>query len=210
VRDGNGNVVEKTIPLLKTFRVWNFSQIGWPEGCEPEALDSESLDVDPNEVYAEAERVFSAYCDREGLEVRYEGDRACYNIGLDRVQVPAAKRFRTAEGFQRVLAHELVHSTGAKQRLDRDLRNAFGTEDYAREELVAELGAAFLCSDLGVSNEGELDDNHAAYLLSWIKRLRDNKYEIFTAARLAREAAACIRGDVAAEGEEDDAEQVAA
>ena len=103
-----------------------------------------------------------------------------------------------------------MHSTGAKQRLDRDLRNAFGTEDYAREELVAELGAAFLCSDLGVSNEGELDDNHAAYLLSWIKRLRDNKYEIFTAARLAREAAACIRGDVAAEGEEDDAEQVAA
>jgi len=195
VLDDNGRPKMKRIPLLKTFRVYNFEQVNWPEGKEPKALEDVTLDVDPAEVYAEAEAVFAAYIEAQGLTVKHKGDRAYYDIVADSITLPRAKRFLSAEGYQRTKAHELVHSTGAKGRLDRNLRNAFGSSDYAREELVAELGSAFLCSDLGVSNEGALDDNHKAYLLNWIKRLSDNKYEVFTAARLAREAVALVKGD---------------
>lgn len=207
VKDKDGNVVlnsdgtrkQKTIPLLRTFRVFNFEQITWPEGKEPKSLDGDALTVDPAEVYAEAEAVFAAYIAEQGLKVTHKGDRAYYDVLADSVTLPKAKRFLSAEGYQRTKAHELVHSTGAKSRLDRNLRNGFGTPDYAREELVAELGAAFLCSDLGVNNEGELDDTHTAYLLNWINRLNDNKYEIFTAGRLAREAVALVNPKVTAE-----------
>jgi antirestriction protein ArdC len=197
VKDDDGNPLVRRIPLLKLFRVYNFEQITWPEGKEPKPLTDDTLDVDPDEVHAEAERVFSAYLEAQGLTVTYKGDKAYYNITDDTVTLPEAKAFRTAEGFQRTKAHELVHSTGAKGRLNRNLRNFFGSADYAREELVAELGAAFLCSDLGVSNEGDLDDNHTAYLMSWIKRLQDNKYEIFTAGKLARQAVAMVKGEAA-------------
>ena len=206
VKDMDGNYIlnadgtrkQKTVPLLRTFRLFNFEQINWPEGKEPKSLTDDALTVDPAEVYAEAEAVFAAYIEAQSLTVKHKGDRAYYDIMADSITLPRAKRFKSAEGYQRTKAHELVHSTGSKGRLDRNLRNGFGTSDYAREELVAELGAAFLCGDLGVNNEAALDDSHKAYLLSWIKRLEDNKYEIFTAARLAREAVALINPKEAA------------
>ena len=201
-KDKEGNIIinadgtskQKKIPLLRTFRLYNFEQISWPEGMTPKALTEGSLTVNPDEVYAEAEAVFATYLEAQDLKVSHKGDRAYYDVMADAVTLPKAKHFLTAEGYQRTKAHELVHSTGAKSRLGRNLRGMFGTQDYAREELVAELGAAFLCADLGVNNEGELDANHKAYLLSWIKKLQDNKYEVFTASRLAREAVAMIKG----------------
>jgi len=209
-RNADGSPKMKTIPLLRTFRVYNFEQVNWPQGCEPPAIDGADLAVDPAEVYAEAEAeaVFAAYIESQGLPVEHKGSRAYYSVTDDKVVLPKAKRFLSAQGYQRVKAHELVHSTGAAGRLNRNIRNVFGTPDYAREELVAELGAAFLCSDLGINNEGDLDDNHKAYLLNWIKRLSDNKYEIFTAARLAREAVALIKGQAAAD-ETDEVEEAA-
>lgn len=198
VKDSDGNTKMTTVPLLKTFSVYNFEQINFPAGKEPKALREETLSVDPNEVFAEAARVFSGYIKAQNLTVNHGGDRAYYNVDSDSITLPEAAQFLSAEGYQRTLAHELVHSTGADSRLKRNLRNWFGTEDYAREELVAELGAAFLCSDLGINNETEMDDTHKAYLMSWIQRLKDNKYEVFTAARLAREAVALISGKEAA------------
>tara|TARA_Y100000310_G_scaffold283650_1_gene305788 strand:- start:891 stop:1934 length:1044 start_codon:yes stop_codon:yes gene_type:complete len=206
VLNSDGSVKQKTIPLLRTFRLFNFEQVNWPEGKEPKSLSDDALTVNPAEVYAEAEAVFAAYIEAQSLKVAHKGDRAYYDVLADSITLPRAKRFKSAEGYQRTKAHELVHSTGSKGRLDRNLRNGFGTSDYAREELVAELGAAFLCSDLGVNNEAALDDTHKAYLLSWIKRLNDNKYEIFTAARLAREAVALVNPKVADEATEVDAE----
>lgn len=207
-RNADGSPKTKTVPLLRTFRVYNFEQVNWPAGREPVALEAEELAVDPAEVYADAEAVFAAYIQAQGLPVEHKGDRAYYSVTEDKVVLPKAKRFLSAAGYQRTKAHELVHSTGAAGRLNRNLRNVFGTPDYAREELVAELGAAFLCADLGVNNETDLDDTHKAYLLSWIKRLQDNKYEIFTAARLAREAVALIKGQAAAEEVEDETDEV--
>jgi antirestriction protein ArdC len=198
---GNEVEVERRIPLLRLFRVYNFSQVNWPAGKEPKALTDTTLDENPAEVYADAEAMFEAYTAAEGLTVTHGGDRAYYNITDDSIQLPDLDAFKTAKGYVATKAHELVHSTGAKGRRDRNLKNLFGTEDYAREELVAEIGSAFLCCDLGVDNEGKLDDNHRAYLLNWIKRLQDNKYEVFTAARLAREAVTFLKSRAAGEEE---------
>jgi antirestriction protein ArdC len=96
--------------------------------------------------------------------------------------------FRDAESHAATLAHELTHWTKHDKRLARDFgRVRFGDEGYAKEELVAELGAAFLCADLGISPE--VRDDHAAYIASWLKALRDDKRLIFTAAAHAQRAA---------------------
>lgn len=190
-RNPDGTPVEKTIPLLKVFSVYNFEQIGWPEGRKPK-LDlgtTEPVDV----VHEKAEAVFSRYLEEQGIKVSHRGDRAVYKIMTDEVVLPATDLFTTQEGYVATKAHELIHSTGAKGRLNRNLTGSFGTPDYAREELVAELGAAFLCSDLGITG-ASLDDAHKAYIVNWISALKNNKYEIFTAARLAREAAAMVGG----------------
>src|SRR5690606_12591165 len=92
-----------------------------------------------------------------------------------------------AEAFYSTLSHELVHWGGASHRLDRDLSGRFGSEAYAIEELVAELGAAFLCGDLGITPEPRAD--HAQYIAHWLRVLKNDKRAIFSAASKASEAA---------------------
>src|SRR5258708_10278569 len=109
------------------------------------------------------------------------GTRAFYAEGPDYVQMPPFETFRDAESHAATLAHEITHWTKHDKRLARDFgRVRFGDEGYAKEELVAELGAAFLCADLGITPEVRAD--HAAYIASWLKALRDDKRLIFTAA----------------------------
>jgi antirestriction protein ArdC len=91
-----------------------------------------------------------------------------------------------ARRYYSVLAHELVHWTGHEKRLSRELRSRFGSEAYAAEELIAELGAAFLCAGLGIDSEPRSE--HAAYIDSWLKILRGDKRAIFTAATRAQQA----------------------
>jgi antirestriction protein ArdC len=118
-------------------------------------------------------------------QIENHGDRACYLPSEDRIVLPNLDRFAKvgATAF-----HELSHWTG--KRLDRDLSGRFGDASYAFEELVAELGAAFCCARCGV--EGTALQNNAAYLGHWLRILRQDKHAIFTAAKLAREAAAYI------------------
>jgi antirestriction protein ArdC len=99
--------------------------------------------------------------------------------------MPARSRFEDASAYDATLLHELAHWTGHASRLDRNLSGRFGSERYAAEELVAELAAAFLCADLGI--DGRLQ--HAEYVASWLRVLRNDKRAIFTAARLAQQAA---------------------
>ena len=133
-----------------------------------------------------------ALVSRSGADVRYGGDQAYYDPERDRICVPDRRAFRgTAtsspnEAFYATLLHELVHWSGATSRLSRPF-GRFGSEAYAREELVAELGAAFLCGDLGVANDPRAD--HAAYLAQWLEILREDDRAIFKAARLAEAAA---------------------
>jgi len=128
-----------------------------------------------------------------GATIEETGDRACYIPSLDKICMPERRRFTgtetttPAEGYYSTLCHELVHWSGAKHRLDRDLSGRFGKEAYAMEELIAELGAAFLCGHLAITPEPRID--HAQYIASWLTALRNDKKAIFTAASKASEAA---------------------
>jgi antirestriction protein ArdC len=107
-----------------------------------------------------------------------------------------------AESFYSTLAHEMTHWTKAPSRLARDFgRERFGDEGYAKEELVAELGAAFLCADLGITPE--VRDDHAAYIASWLKALKDDKRLIFAAAAHAQRAVDHLHGYQGGKGEDD-------
>ena len=104
-----------------------------------------------------------------------------------------AESFRDAESYYATLAHEMTHWTRHASRLDRDFgRKRFGDEGYAVEELVAELGSAFLCADLEITLE--IRDDHAAYIASWLKVLKNDRRAIFTAASHAQRAADFLHG----------------
>lgn len=199
--DDNGNEVVRhsTVPVLKTYVVFNHQQIGWEEGKEPKM--PLQLVVDPSETEAAAEAFFA----QQGAMVNHGGDSAFYSPGRDSIGMPNPETFKSFGHYLGVKAHEFIHWTGHESRCNRNLKGSrFGSDSYAFEELVAELGSAFLCSDLGIEAPG-LDDQHLTYLANWIKVLRGDKYAIFTAAKLAREAVGFLHGQVAVE-EENEAE----
>lgn len=132
-----------------------------------------------------------------GANIAYGGGEAFYSPSRDHIQLPADEAFIDGptmdrrEAFYATLLHELVHWSGAKHRLNRDLSDRFGSKSYAAEELVAELGAAFLCSELGISQDVHLD--HAQYLASWLELLKSDSRAIFTAAARASDAVQYLR-----------------
>lgn len=126
-------------------------------------------------------------------DIRHGGNQAYYSGGTDHVQMPVFECFCSPEAYYATLAHELTHWTKHPKRLDRDFgRRKWGDEGYAREELVAELGAAFLCADLALTPEPRTD--HAAYLQSWLKVLKEDRRAIFSAAAHAQRAADFLHG----------------
>jgi len=126
-------------------------------------------------------------------DIKYGGGRACYHVRDDYIEMPDRNRFigsKTStpkEAHSAVILHELVHWVGAKHRLDRGFDAVITREGRAEEELIAEIGAAFLCADLGVSNEPRPD--HAAYVASWLQLLKNDAKAIFHASRHANQAA---------------------
>lgn len=134
-----------------------------------------------------------AFAKATGARIEEGGDKACFVPLADMIRMPDRNRFTgtdtttAAEGFYSTLCHELTHWSGAKCRLDRDMTGRFGSEAYAMEELVAELGAAFLCADLGITPEPR--DDHAQYVKNWLSVLKSDKKAVFTAASKASEAA---------------------
>ena len=177
----SGEEIEKHIPFMKAYTVFNALQIeGLPAQYTP-ALPEQPAPAEDRK--AELERFFA----NTGAVIRHGGDRAFYAIGSDHMQMPPFPAFRDAESYYATLAHEMTHWTRHTSRLDRDLgRKQWGDEGYAKEELVAELGAAFLCADLGITPE--IRDDHAAYIASWLKALQDDKRFIFSAAAHAQRA----------------------
>ena len=180
--DDKGEEVEREIPFLKGYTVFNAEQCdGLPAHytakAEPPALT-------PMQRCEAADRFFAA----TGADIRHGGTRAFYAEGPDYVQMPPFETFKDAESHAATLAHELTHWTKHGKRLARDMgRVKWGDEGYAREELVAELGSAFLCADLEITPEVRPD--HAAYIASWLKALKDDKRLIFSAAAHAQRAA---------------------
>jgi antirestriction protein ArdC len=120
--------------------------------------------------------------------------RAYYRPRTDSVHMPARSRFVDAPHYYSTLFHELVHSTGHESRLHRTFGDHFGDELYSKEELVAEMGAAFLCAIAGIANE-HTDRNTAAYIQNWISKLEEDNRLIVHAAANAQRAADCILGN---------------
>lgn len=162
--------------FARGYSVFNAAQV---DGYEAPALP---MLPEPERI-SHAEAFFAAL----GVEVEHGGHRACYVPGRDVIRMPPFGLFRDAVAYYATLAHEATHWAGHASRCARDLSGRFGSEAYAAEELVAELGAAFLCADLRLAAEPRPD--HAQYVASWLKVLRGDTRAIFTAAAKAQAAA---------------------
>jgi antirestriction protein ArdC len=179
--DAKGEEVEKEIPFMKGYTVFNGDQIdNLPERFRVKAEAPKTTTAQRIEA---AETFFAA----TGARVQHGGNRAYFAPALDLIQLPPFETFRDAESYTATKAHEFVHWTGHDKRLARELTGKFGSEKYAQEELCAELGSAFLCADLAITPEVRPD--HASYIAGWLKALKDDKRLIFKAAAQAQRAA---------------------
>ena len=184
--DGDGNEVDREIPFMKGYTVFNAEQIeGLPEMfyTRPEPKRTGPARIDHAE----------AFFANTSADIRIRGARAYYAIDADYIAMPPIESFRDAESFYSTLSHETCHWTRHESRLDRDFkRKNWGDEGYAREELVAELGSAFLCADLELMPE--VRDDHASYIASWLEVLKNDKRAIFQAASHAQRAVDFLHG----------------
>jgi len=191
-----GEASEREIPFMKGYTVFNVEQI---EGLPAQYTTLAAPTLDPVARVAKAEAFFAA----TRADIRHGGNMAYYTATSDHVQMPPFESFRDAESYYATLAHEMTHWTRHGSRLDRDFkRKRYGDEGYAMEELVAELGSAFLAADLEITPE--IRDDHAAYIGSWLKVLKGDKRAVFTAASHAQRAADFLQGLKAKTGERGD------
>lgn len=170
--------------MLRYYNVFNVEQTTGMDWSAPVPVEEAP---DP---LAEGERIIAGMPNPPTITIR-ESDRAYYRRSTDTVVLPQLSQYREAAEYYRTAFHELVHSTGHKSRLDRDLTGRFGSGPYAGEELVAEVGAAMLCAVSGVSAEVETS---AAYVDNWRKALTDDPELIVKAAAKAQAAADYILG----------------
>jgi len=185
-----GEVLHKRIPLLRHFNVFNREQCADLPAAKPSPLAV----LSEEERHARAESFMAA----TGADIRHGGGRAYYSPSEDYVQLPPFQTFRDGASYYGTACHELTHWSGHGTRCNRTFGERFGSQAYAAEELVAELGAAFLCAELGV--DGQLQ--HPEYIGNWIQVLRNDKRAIFTASSKAREAAEFLKRAAGLESEE--------
>ncbi|ODA66033.1 DNA primase TraC [Methyloligella halotolerans] len=165
--------------VARASAVFNADQV---DGVAIPSPEPSLASLGPVERIGSAERLVGA----SGARIEHGGQRAFYSPSTDHIQMPDENLFcgtdtmTRHEAYHAVLLHELVHWTGGKSRLDRQFAKRFGTKAYAAEELVAEIGSAFLCSELGVTQDTRPD--HSKYLSSWLELLKHDNRAIFTAA----------------------------
>ena len=183
-----GQTELRRVPMARAYTVFCVEQT---DGLELPTLHREPLPETGRRVDLDA------FLTATGAEIRHGGDVACFAPGPDRIALPPFGAFQTPSGYYSTAFHELTHWTGHRARLDRNLRGRFGSQSYAAEELVAELGSAFLCERHGV--DGQLQ--HPEYVANWLTVLKGDKRAIFTASSKARQAAEYLAGksDPAAE-----------
>ena len=180
---------DKARSVLRYYRVFNYDQT---EGLPP-LPEAPKVELLP---YSAAEEVIEKMPQRP--TITRDGDEAYYSVTRDTINIPSMDRFTNLDGYYSIWFHELAHSTRHSHRLDRRYKNenpdqprVYGTTDYSREELVAELTAAFLCSELGLENFIECN---AAYIAGWLSALQDDEKLIVHAAAMAQKAADFIAG----------------
>lgn len=180
-KDKDGKSKEVKFSFLKSYSVFNIQQI---DGLDLSRFEARPLGVtDSLKFFQDA-----------GAKIIQQGSEAFYSQSKDTVCIPKVSYFKSEDHFTAVLAHEMIHWTGAELRIGRDISGKFGSEKYAREELVAEIGAAFLCAGLGV--DPSLRELNASYIEKWAALLKEDKKAIFHAASMAAKGADYIKGAV--------------
>lgn len=187
----DGKVEKKSIPLLKYINVFHVSQV---DGIEPKEI--KAVEHKPIE---EAEKIKKDYIDRENIVIKETvSDRTFYSPVKDYIQVPCKGQYKDVLEFYSTLFHEMVHSTGHRDRLKRldcSVKFAsFGSEDYSKEELIAEIGSAFLMNHIGIESSKTFK-NSAAYIQSWLKVLKNDNRFIVSASSKAEKAMKYILGE---------------
>ena len=188
-RSADDGASTRLVPMMREYTVFNVDQCkNFPDSIitgkpirvrNPDARDA----------------LADAFLHATGADIREGHGEACYIPSRDFISMPAFAGFKGADHFYNVAFHELAHWAGHKSRLDRDLKNRFGSRSYAAEELIAELGAAFLCAEFGF--DGDL--RSAGYIGNWIELLKTDKRAFFTACSQASKAADYLRGLALAE-----------
>ena len=176
---------KREVPFLRYYNVFHIDQC---EGITAKHT-TETAFPDGAATLEAAQEIIYDYLGREGVKLSHEeGDRAFYRPATDEVVLPIRKQFISTAEYYSTVFHELTHSTGHPKRLNRLSKPSFfGTEDYSKEELVAEIGAAALVNHVGLETSSSLRNN-AAYLQNWLKVLRDDKRFIVSAAGRAEKA----------------------
>ena len=181
-RDQDGKPKKKKIPFLKYLQVFHIEDV---EGVKPLDLDEVTeASEQAFDAHEEAESIISTYSEREHVPITYRGNEAFYRPGTDEIYLPERFKFgKIGAEFYSTAFHEITHSTGAASRLDRLKPGDFGSTEYSKEELVAEIGACGLLNLLNIETSGSFT-NSAAYIQSWIKKLRnDNKMIVMASAK---------------------------
>jgi len=184
VKDRRDPTGKTTFPFLKYFTVFNLDQIDGLEVPQPEPKpDFDSIQS--------CEEVVRDWADKPTI-AHNGGDRAFYKPSTDSVSMPEQTAFTSASAYYATLFHELGHATGHEKRLNRGLKDGFGSVGYAKEELVAELTASMICGTVGIGND--LIENSAAYIASWLRTLKGDPKMVVSAAGAAQKAADMILG----------------
>ncbi len=167
---------DKAFFIIRGYNVFNVEQIDWT-GANAPALPISPLPSDTH---------FDSLAQSVGCDLRIQGNRACYIPSQDQVHMPHHDQFKSTDEYNSTGYHELTHWTGHTSRMDRqkNFGKRFGDDAYAFEELVAELGSAFLCAQTGVTAELR----HDGYIKNWLKVLKGDNRAIFTASSQARQA----------------------
>lgn len=172
----------EVVPFAKGFTVFNVQQ------CD--GLDESKLKgLEP---VVAGQTSINAIAKSVGADVHHGGARAYYAPDGDFIAMPTAESFESENAYAATLAHELVHWTGHKSRCDRQFGKRFGDDAYAFEELVAEIGSAFVCAQVGIPLEGL---QHSSYIASWLKVLKEDKRAIFTASSQAKRSSEFLLTD---------------
>lgn len=179
---------KKLVKVLKNFRAFNIDQVVDEKGNPVKVDTSNSEPPISGDIFDAMEKLKSEYSEKSGVRFFTSGGKAFYSPSNDKINMPDFSLFDSEDGYASTLLHEILHSTGAEHRLNRFSKQdaKYGLKDsYAIEELTADIGACFLGSYYGVSGEVE---NHASYLASWLKQLRNDKSLFFKAAADAQKA----------------------
>jgi len=175
----NGELKEQSFPIMRVYQVFNRSSI---------------IDLPPKEIPEEEENKLErveVFVNKHKINLKNGFDHACFIPKVDEIHMPNISNFKSTEDYYATLLHEMTHWTGHEKRLDRKLRNAYGNEAYAFEELIAELGAAMMCNHLNI--EGKLQ--HTEYIASWLKVLENDEKAVLKASAQAQKAFDYLLGD---------------